>query len=65
MAMRYEYHLTETEGGTQIELNVEADPGLGGLFGKLADPLVAQMARRGLQADMANLKDLCEAGALD
>ncbi len=64
MAMKYEYHLAETDDGTQIELQVEADPGLGGLFGRLADPLVAQMAKRALQADLSNLKDLCEAGAI-
>lgn len=64
MAMKYEYQLAERDHGTQIELQVEADPGLGGLFGLLGDPLVAQMAKRGLQADLSNLKDLCDAGAI-
>jgi carbon monoxide dehydrogenase subunit G len=61
VSMEYEYKLDEQEAGTSVELTIAAEPGLGGLFGKLADALVVQMARRSIQSDLTNLKELCEA----
>jgi uncharacterized protein YndB with AHSA1/START domain len=49
------------DGGTQVNLRLEGEPG--GFF-KLAEPLVAMMAKRGIEGDLANLKDLMEAHAL-
>jgi uncharacterized membrane protein len=49
------------DGGTRVNATIEAEPG--GFF-KLAEPLVVRMAERQFQADLDNLKDLMEAGAL-
>ena len=49
------------EGGTRVRFAMEAEPG--GVF-KLAEPLVASMAKRRVEADAAILKDLMEARAL-
>jgi hypothetical protein len=46
-------------GSTRFTQNIEAD--VGGFF-RLAEPLVARAFRRSMQADMATLKDLLEAG---
>lgn len=49
------------EGGTRLNVTGEVQPG--GFF-KLAEPLVVRMLKRLTDADLANLKDLMEAGAL-
>jgi uncharacterized membrane protein len=49
------------EGGTRVNFKLEGEPG--GFF-KLAEPLVARMAKRNIESDLANLKDLMEAHAL-
>jgi uncharacterized membrane protein len=49
------------EGGTRVNGRIEAVPG--GFF-KLAEPLVASVGRRQIEADLSNLKDLMEAHAL-
>jgi uncharacterized membrane protein len=49
------------DGGTRVNLRLEGEPG--GFF-KLAEPLVAMMAKRNIDGDLANLKDLMEAHAL-
>ena len=49
------------EGGTKLNVTVEVQPGE---FFKLAEPLVVSMLKRLTDADLANLKDLMEAGAL-
>ena len=49
------------DGGTRVNLRLEGEPG--GFF-KLAEPLVAMMAKRNIEGDLANLKDLMEAHAL-
>jgi len=49
------------EGGTRVSVVFGAEPG--GFF-KLAEPLVKSMAKRGIETDLANLKDLMEAHAL-
>jgi len=48
-------------GSTRVSLALEAEPG--GFF-KLAEPLVKNFAKRTLETDLANLKDLMEARAL-
>ena len=49
------------EGGTRLNTTFELEPG--GFF-KVAEPLVVRMAKRQLESDLANLKDLMEAHAL-
>jgi uncharacterized membrane protein len=49
------------DGGTRVNLRLEGEPG--GFF-KLAEPLVATMAKRNIEGDLASLKDLMEAHAL-
>jgi uncharacterized membrane protein len=49
------------EGGTRVTLILQADPS--GVF-KIAAPLFATMAKRSIESDITNLKDLMEAGAL-
>jgi carbon monoxide dehydrogenase subunit G len=49
------------DGGTRLNVRFEADPG--GFF-KLAEPLLASMAKRNIESELANLKDLMDAHAL-
>jgi uncharacterized protein YndB with AHSA1/START domain len=49
------------DGGTRVNVRFEADPG--GFF-KLAEPLLASMAKRNIEGELANLKDLMDAHAL-
>ncbi len=49
------------EGGTRVTLILQVDPS--GVF-KIAAPLFATMAKRSLESDVTNLKNLMEAGAL-
>ena len=49
------------DGGTRVTLKLKADPS--GVF-KIGAPLFASMAKRSLESDIANLKDLMEAGVL-
>jgi uncharacterized membrane protein len=49
------------EGGTRVTFILRADPS--GVF-KIAAPLFASMAKRSIESDVANLKDLMEAGIL-
>lgn len=51
----------QIEGGTRVTATFDVEPG--GFF-KLAEPLVMSMAKRQLQGDLDNLKDLMEANAL-
>ncbi len=55
---RWEYTFEPSGGGTRVNATAEFDPS--GLF-KLAEPIVANMAKRQLATDLANLKDILEA----
>lgn len=61
--MESSWRLEPIEGGTLFTMDIEAPAGLGGIFGKLAEPLVLTMARRDFVANLAKLKDLIEAEA--
>src|SRR5207249_2562766 len=50
------------DGGTRVTFAVKAEL-LGGFF-KLAEPLVASIGKRRLEADAAMVKDIIEAGDL-
>lgn len=59
--MQVQITFGSVEGGTRVNMRLEGEPG--GFF-KLAEPLVANMAKRNIEGDLANLKDLMEAYAL-
>jgi uncharacterized membrane protein len=50
--------LAPVEGGTQYTYRVDAEPGLGGVFGRLADPIVAKAQSRTVRASLDNLAAL-------
>jgi uncharacterized protein YndB with AHSA1/START domain len=55
------YTLEPSEGGTQLTLVVQGEPG--GFF-KLAEPLVVSLAKRSYESDLHNLKEMLEAQAV-
>lgn len=55
------YSLEPVEGGTQLTLVIDGEPG--GFF-KLAEPLVVRLAKRSYESDLQNLKEMLEAQAL-
>ena len=55
--------LEPVEGGTRYTYVLDTESGLGGVFGRLADPLVGRLYQRQMQADLGNLKELLEAQA--
>jgi hypothetical protein len=61
VAIETERIFEPVEGGTRVTFTVKAE--LAGFF-QLAEPLVAGMGKRRLESDIADLKDLMEAGAL-
>lgn len=49
----------EPEGdGTRLTFRIDADSGLGGIFGKLADPLVEKAQARTVRANLETLAEL-------
>jgi carbon monoxide dehydrogenase subunit G len=49
----------EPEGdGTRLTFRIDADSGLGGIFGKLADPLVEKAQARTVRANLETLSEL-------
>jgi uncharacterized membrane protein len=56
----YRYTFAPVERGTRVTAYAESEPGG---FYKLAEPLVAAVAKRQLHASLENLKDLLEAAA--
>lgn len=46
--------------GTRLTYRSETDPGLGGVFGRIADPFVTRVAARSLRASLQTLKRLIE-----
>ena len=56
--------LTPEGDGVRVNYRLEADSGLGGVFGRLADPLVVKAQTRTVKANLASLKDLMESDAV-
>lgn len=54
--------LEEVDGGTLFTYRNDSDSGLGGVFGKLADPLVTKAYSRTVRASLDNLADLLATG---
>ena len=50
--------LTGDSDGTRVNYRVEAASGLGGVFGRLADPLVEKAHRRTVRANLDTLAEL-------
>lgn len=46
------------DGGTLFTYRVDSESGLGGVFGKIADPFIAKVFSRTLRASLDNLADL-------
>jgi len=46
--------------GTRLDYKLTAESGLGGVFGKLAEPLVVKAQTRTVKANLATLKELLE-----
>jgi carbon monoxide dehydrogenase subunit G len=45
-------------GGTELTYRVDAESGLGGVFGKLADPLIERAQGRTIRANLESLAEL-------
>jgi uncharacterized membrane protein len=56
--------LTPEGDDTRVDYRLDADSGLGGVFGRLADPLVVKAQTRTVKANLASLKDLMESDAV-
>jgi ligand-binding SRPBCC domain-containing protein len=50
--------------GTRLTYTLTADSGLGGVFGKLAEPLVVKAQTRTVRANLATIKELLENDAV-
>jgi hypothetical protein len=51
----------DVECGTRFTYRLESESGLGGIFGKLAGPLVNMACGRALRASLENLADILSA----
>ena len=61
---RIRTEVTPEGDGTRVNYRLEADSGLGGFFGRLADPLVVKAQTRTVKANLESLKDLMENDAV-
>jgi len=50
--------LESAPGGTNFTFRIDADSGLGGVFGRLADPFIANVQARTVRANLATLAEL-------
>ncbi|MFZ0322858.1 MAG: SRPBCC family protein [Actinomycetes bacterium] len=50
--------LEPVEGGTKFTYRIDAESGLGGVFGRLADPLIVKSQTRTVRANLDTLADL-------
>lgn len=52
--------LEPADGGTRLTYRSEIEPGLGGVFGRIAEPFVARAIARTVRANLQTLKGLVE-----
>ena len=52
------YVLAPEAGGTRVTVHLEAQPGLGGVFGRMTDPFIAKVQARTMRANLETLADL-------
>lgn len=50
--------LEPAEGGTKLTYHIDAESGLGGVFGKLADPFITKVQARTVRANLETLAEL-------
>lgn len=50
--------LEPAEGGTRLTYRIDADAGLGGVFGRLADPFIEKAQARTVRANLETLAEL-------
>ena len=50
--------LEPTAGGTNFTLRIDAETGLGGIFGRMADPFIAKAQARTVRANLETLAEL-------
>jgi ligand-binding SRPBCC domain-containing protein len=55
------WSLSPSGDGTKLTYRIDADSGLGGVFGKLGDPIVVKAQARTVKTNLENLKGLLEA----
>lgn len=55
------FNLSSKGSGTLFIYRIDAESGLGGIFGKLGDPLVERAQKRTVRTNLENLKELIEA----
>jgi uncharacterized membrane protein len=60
MPFHYSYRFEDVAEGTRVTFRNEFTP-VGGLFGKLAEPVVVRLYSHGVKTNLANLKALLEA----
>jgi carbon monoxide dehydrogenase subunit G len=61
ISARGSYEFVPAGTGTRFRWNLEAEPGLGGLYlGKITDPLVTFVFRRRVRSDLRRLKEALE-----
>lgn len=48
----------EADDGTRLSYRMDTEPGLGGVFGKLAEPVVVRAYTRALRSSLENLVDV-------
>jgi carbon monoxide dehydrogenase subunit G len=51
------FTLEPADGGTRVTQRIDADSGLGGIFGKIADPLVERAQGRTVRANLETLAE--------
>ena len=51
------FTLEPADGGTRVTQRIDADSGLGGIFGKVADPLVERAQGRTVRANLETLAE--------
>ena len=52
------HHLRPENAGTRFTYKIEADAGLGGVFGRIADPIVERAQRRTVRGSLDTLAEL-------
>lgn len=53
--------LAPEEGGTRLTFHIDAETGLGGFFGRFADPVVSRAYARNVRAGLENLAEVLAA----
>lgn len=52
--------LDAVDGGTRLDYRLDAESGLGGVFGKLAEPFIVRAHGRTIRANMETLAEILE-----